>query len=56
MPNLPALGYVGDRLITPIGLENFPVNQSIATVTIFFSNGPQKYKAVFNNITTPLKF
>lgn len=50
------MGYVGDRLITPIGLEKFPINPSIATVTMFFSNGTQKYKAVFANITTPLKF
>lgn len=50
------MGYVGDRLITPIGLEKFPINPSIATVTMFFSNGTQKYKAVFANIMTPLKF
>ena len=51
-PSTPVLGFVGDRLITPIHLQNFPKanNGNNGLITVFFSNKNYKCKAEFEDV------
>lgn len=57
IPSTSVIGFVGDRLITPIHLQNFPKenNGNNGLITVFFSNKNYKCKAEFEDIRD-LKF